>query len=63
LSQAQALASGSFAWRVATMENTWSAETYKIFGYEEGPPVNVNMNCGAHASGRSIFVKAIDAAY
>jgi PAS domain S-box-containing protein len=44
LAQAQRLSlSGTFGWRVATGENTWSAETYKIFGYQEGSPVNVDM--------------------
>jgi PAS domain S-box-containing protein len=62
LAQAQRVSlSGSFAWRAATGENTWSAETYKIFGYEEGTPVNVNMVVArTHPEDRSVVQRAID---
>jgi PAS domain S-box-containing protein len=44
LAQAQRLSlTGTFAWRIATGENTWSAETYRIFGYDEGSSVTVDM--------------------
>jgi PAS domain S-box-containing protein len=62
LAQAQRVSlSGTFGWRVATGENTWSAETYKIFGYEEGTPVNVDMVIArTHPEDRAVVQKAID---
>jgi PAS domain S-box-containing protein len=62
LAQAQRVSlSGSFGWRVATGENTWSAETYKIFGYEEGTPVNVDMVVArTHPEDRPVVQRAID---
>jgi PAS domain S-box-containing protein len=40
LAEAQRLSStGSFSWRVATDEVTWSDELYRIFGFEQGVPV------------------------
>jgi PAS domain S-box-containing protein len=62
LEQAQRVSlSGSFGWRVATGENTWSAETYKIFGYEEGTPVNVDMVVArTHPEDRAVVQRAID---
>jgi PAS domain S-box-containing protein len=62
LAQAQRVSlSGSFGWRVATGENTWSAETYKIFGYEEGTPVNVYMVVArTHPEDRAVVQRAID---
>src|SRR4029077_3932137 len=62
LAQAQRVSlSGTFGWRVATGVNTWSAETYKIFGYEEGTPVNVDMVLArAHPEDRAVVQRAID---
>jgi PAS domain S-box-containing protein len=64
LAQAQRLSrSGTFGWRVATGENTWSTETYRIFGYDEGSPVNVDMVLArAHPEDRAAVQKAIDRA-
>jgi PAS domain S-box-containing protein len=43
LAQAQHLsAMGSFAWRVATDEITWSRELYRIFGLEQGAPLTLD---------------------
>jgi PAS domain S-box-containing protein len=62
LAQAQRLSlSGTFGWRVATGENTWSTETYRIFGYDEGSPVNVEMVVArTHPEDRAAVQKAID---
>ncbi len=62
LAQAQRLSlSGTFGWRVATGENTWSAETYRIFGYDEGSLVNVGMVVArTHPEDRAAVQKAID---
>lgn len=62
LAQAQRLSlSGTFGWRVATGENTWSAETYKIFGYQEGSSVNVDMVVArTHPEDRAAVQNAID---
>ncbi len=34
---------GTFSWRVATDEITWSDELYRIFGFEHGAPVTLEM--------------------
>jgi PAS domain S-box-containing protein len=62
LAQAQRVSgSGSFGWHVATGENTWSAETYKIFGYREGTSVNVDMVIArVHPEDRAAVQRAID---
>jgi PAS domain S-box-containing protein len=62
LAQAQRVSlSGTFGWRVETGENTWSAETYKIFGYQEGAPVNVDMVVArVHPEDRAAVQSAID---
>lgn len=62
LAQAQRVSlSGSFAWRVDTGENTWSAETYEIFGYEHGTPVDVDMVIArTHPEDRAAVRKSID---
>jgi PAS domain S-box-containing protein len=64
LAQAQRLSlSGTFGWRVATGENTWSAETYRIFGYDEASPVNVDtVLARAHPDDRAAVQKEIDRA-
>jgi signal transduction histidine kinase len=44
LSEAQHLSStGSFLWRVATDEITWSAETYRIFEVDPATPVTLEL--------------------
>jgi C4-dicarboxylate-specific signal transduction histidine kinase len=44
LSEAQRLSStGSFLWRVATDEITWSAETYRIFEVDPATAVNLEL--------------------
>jgi PAS domain S-box-containing protein len=62
LAQAQRLSlSGTFGWRVATGENTWSTETYRIFGYDEGSPVTVGMVVArTHPEDRAAVQEAID---
>jgi PAS domain S-box-containing protein len=62
LAQAQRLSmSGTFGWRVATGENTWSTETYRIFGYDEGSPVNIEMVVArTHPEDRAAVQKAIE---
>ena len=62
LAQAQRVSgSGTFGWHVATGENTWSAETYKIFGYQEGTSVNVDMVIArVHPEDRAAVQRAID---
>jgi PAS domain S-box-containing protein len=34
---------GSFSWRVETGEITWSEELYRIFGFEQGVPVTLDL--------------------
>jgi C4-dicarboxylate-specific signal transduction histidine kinase len=44
LAEAQRLsATGSFSWRVAKDEFTWSEQLYRIFEFEQGVPVTVEM--------------------
>jgi PAS domain S-box-containing protein len=60
--QAQRLTrTGTFAWRVATGENTWSTETFRIFEYDDAFPVNVDMVVArTHPEDRSVVQEAID---
>jgi PAS domain S-box-containing protein len=64
LAQAQRLSlTGTFGWRVGTGENTWSAETYRIFGYDEASPVHVDMVLArVHPEDLAAVQKAIDRA-
>ncbi len=40
LAEAQRLSlTGSFSWRVATDQITWSEQLYRIFGFDEGTPI------------------------
>jgi len=34
---------GSFSWRVATDEITWSEQLYRIFGFDQGMPVTLEL--------------------
>jgi PAS domain S-box-containing protein len=64
LAQAQRLShTGTFAWRVATGENTWSTETFRIFGYDEAPSATLDMVLArTHPEDRAAVQKAIDRA-
>jgi PAS domain S-box-containing protein len=64
LAQAQRLSlTGTFGWRVATGENTWSTETFRIFGYEEASSATVDMVLArTHPEDRVAVKKAIDRA-
>jgi PAS domain S-box-containing protein len=64
LAHAQRLSlTGTFGWRVATGENTWSAETFRIFGYDEASPVTVDMVLARlHPEDRAAAQEIIDRA-
>ncbi|MDB5576734.1 MAG: hypothetical protein JWR80_1910 [Bradyrhizobium sp.] len=64
LAQAQRLSlTGTFGWRVATGENTWSMETFRIFGYDEASSATVDMVLArTHPEDRAAVRKAIDRA-
>jgi PAS domain S-box-containing protein len=64
LAQAQRLSlTGTFGWRVATGENTWSAETFRIFGYDEASSATIDMVLArTHPEDRAAVQKAIDRA-
>jgi PAS domain S-box-containing protein len=64
LAQAQRLSlTGTFGWRIATGENTWSAETFRIFGYDEASSATVDMVIArTHPEDRAAVQKAINRA-
>jgi PAS domain S-box-containing protein len=64
LAQAQRLSlTGTFAWCIATGENTWSTETFRIFGYDEAPSATIDMVLArTHPEDRAAVQKAIDRA-
>jgi PAS domain S-box-containing protein len=64
LAQAQRLSlTGTFAWRIATGENTWSTETFRIFGYDEASSATIDMVLArTHPEDRAAVQKAIDRA-
>jgi PAS domain S-box-containing protein len=64
LAQAQRLSdTGTFGWRVATGENTWSRETFRIFGYDEAASATVDMVLArTHPEDRAAVQKALDRA-
>jgi PAS domain S-box-containing protein len=64
LAQAQRLSlTGTFGWRVATGENTWSRETFRIFGYDTASSATVDMVLArTHPEDRAAVQKAIDRA-
>jgi PAS domain S-box-containing protein len=64
LAQAQRLSlTGTFAWRIATGENTWSTETFRIFGYDEASAATVDMVLArTHPEDRAAVQKAMDRA-
>jgi PAS domain S-box-containing protein len=64
LAQAQRLSlTGTFGWRIATGENTWSTETFRIFGYDEASSATVDMVLArTHPEDRAAVQKAINRA-
>jgi PAS domain S-box-containing protein len=64
LAEAQRLSlTGTFGWRIATGENTWSTETFRIFGYDEASFATVDMVLArTHPEDRAAVQKAIDRA-
>jgi PAS domain S-box-containing protein len=64
LAQAQRLSlTGTFGWRIATGENTWSAETFRIFGYDEASFATVDMVLArTHPEDRAAVQQSIDRA-
>jgi PAS domain S-box-containing protein len=64
LAQAQRLSlTGTFGWRVATGENTWSRETFRIFGYDKALSATVDMVLArTHPEDRAAVQKAVERA-
>src|SRR5882672_11198846 len=64
LAEAQRLSStGSFSWRVATDDITWSAQLYRIFGFDEGLPLTLELvGTRVHSEDIPSFHEMIDRA-
>jgi PAS domain S-box-containing protein len=64
LSEAQHLSSvGSFLWRVATDEITWSEEVYRIYEFDKGVPVTLErIGSRIHPDDLPLFYEKIDRA-
>ena len=64
LAEAQGLSrTGSFGWRPDSGEIVWSAETYRIFGYDEGiKPTLDSLVRRVHPEDRAEFQRVTDAA-
>jgi PAS domain S-box-containing protein len=64
LAEAQRLSrTGSFGWRPDSGEIVWSAETYRIFGYDEGIKTTLDSVVRrVHPEDRAEFQRVIDAA-
>jgi PAS domain S-box-containing protein len=64
LAEAQRLShTGSFGWCTGTGEIDWSEETFRIFGYDRAPSVNINMVVDRiHPDDRPIAQQVIDRA-
>jgi formate hydrogenlyase transcriptional activator len=64
LAEAQRLSrTGSFGWRPDSGEIVWSAETYRIFGYDEGiTPTLDSVVRRVHPEDRAEFQRVVDAA-
>ncbi|MEH2478548.1 PAS domain S-box-containing protein [Nitrobacteraceae bacterium AZCC 2146] len=64
LAEAQRLShTGSFGWRTATGEIIWSEETFRIFGYDKAPSVNIDMVIQRiHPDDRALAQQTIDRA-
>jgi len=54
---------GSYAWRVATGEITWSDELYRIFGFEIGVPVTLELiRTRVHPEDHPLYDKMLEEA-
>jgi PAS domain S-box-containing protein len=64
LAEAQHLSSvGSFSWRVATDEITWSEQVYRIFEFDQGVPVTLErIGSRIHPDDLPLFYEKIDRA-
>jgi len=64
LAEAQRLSStGSFSWRVATDDITWSAQLYRMFGFDEGLPLTLELiGTRVHSDDIPLFYEMIDRA-
>jgi PAS domain S-box-containing protein len=64
LAEAQHLSStGSFSWRVATDEITWSEQAYRIFEFDQGVPVTLELiGSRIHPDDLPLFHEMIDRA-
>jgi PAS domain S-box-containing protein len=64
LAEAQHLSStGSFSWRVATDEITWSEQLYRIFEFDQGVPVTLELiGARVHPEDIPLFYEMIDRA-
>jgi PAS domain S-box-containing protein len=64
LAEAQRLsATGSFSWRVATDEITWSEQLYRIFGFDPGVSVTLELICSrVHPEDLRLLYDMIDRA-
>src|SRR5439155_21253856 len=64
LAEAQRLSrTGSFGWRPDSAKIVWSAETYRIFGYDEGMTPTLDSVVGrVHPEDRAEFQRVADAA-
>jgi formate hydrogenlyase transcriptional activator len=64
LAEAQSLShTGTFGWRPDSGEIVWSAETYRIFGYDEGITPTLDLVVQrVHPEDRAEFQKVVDAA-
>src|SRR5262249_10576449 len=62
--EAQRLSStGSFSWRVTTDEITWSDQLYRIFGFDRGVPVTLELiGARVHPDDRSLLHDMIERA-
>jgi PAS domain S-box-containing protein len=64
LAEAQRLSlTGSFGWRVATGEITWSEETFRIFGYDKAPSIRIEaVVARVHPDDREDVQRTVDRA-
>jgi PAS domain S-box-containing protein len=64
LAQAQQLSrTGSFSWRVATDEITWSAELYRIYEFEPGTTITLEViSARVHPEDLTLYEKMVEQA-
>ena len=64
LAQAQQLSrTGSFSWRVATDEITWSAELYRIYEFEPGTTITIEViRARVHPEDVTLYEKMVEQA-